>query len=248
MYLDEMVSGTAEGDFRVSENVASLSEVIASVDKKIKPEKARLLGQLVASASKSELADAIVAVKESQQSVPGDNVSQFRRAFLELLSGLLQGVQASRQSPPLTSSPVMVRERVLNLLATGPQNPTDLADQIGYPEHTVSQALHGLSGVGLVDLRTGSEADDGIYQLTSKGEQRQDDRFFGRLADDDSIRVDPGYDYSQVLAPLTEIVAELNTHAPEIAAGLYPGLDALKDQVNDPDLRAAAASELSAEF
>jgi hypothetical protein len=247
MYL-EMVSSTAEGDFRVSENVDALSELIASVDKEIEPKKAHLLGQLVASASESELADAIVEVKESQLSLARDNASQFRRAFLELLSGLLQGVQAIRQSAPRTDPPVMVRERVLSRLATGPQNPTDLADQMGYPEYRVSQALNGLHGVGLVDSGTSSEADDGTFQLTPKGEQRLHDRYFGRLVDDDSIRVDPGYDYSQVLGPLTEIVGKLNTHAPEIAVELYPGLDALKDQVADLNLRAAAVNELGAEY
>ena len=48
--------------------------------------------------------------------------------------------------------------------------------------------------------------------------------------------------------PLTEVVGELNAHAPAIAAVLYPGLDKLADRVEDEDLRAAAINELGASY
>ncbi|MGB7165310.1 MAG: hypothetical protein WBD70_19590 [Mycobacterium sp.] len=64
----------------------------------------------------------------------------------------------------------------------------------------------------------------------------------------DSDLVDQEFDHGQLLPQLTGVVAVLNTHAPEIAAVLYPGLNVLKDHVDDPDLRAAAVSELSAGY
>lgn len=240
----------------MSETVDALSELIASTDEVIDPAQSYLLGQLgaelVASGSQLQLSDAIVAITDAQQK---DDTSQFRESVLAMMSGLLQGVLAAQQSAGQTAAQLTVRERVLNLLAVEPQNPTSLSDQIGCSPETVSRALGRLRKVGLVEPKASSELDDGrvvTYQLTDKGEKRQDDRFFGRLGDEEGIsdhdQVDQEYDYDQVTQTVTEAVAELNTHAPAIAATFYPGLDALKDQVHNPELRAAAIGELSAGY
>lgn len=240
----------------MSETVASLSELVASADEVVDTPRSYLMGQLVgelvASASEPELTNAIVAVKDSQQSADSEDASPLRQSVLAMLSGLLQGVLASQQSTGRTAAQLTVRERVLNLLAIGPANPTYLADEIGCSPETVSRALTRLRAIGLVEPMESSEHADGrvvTYQLTPKGEKRQDDRFFGQLGDDeetisDGDVEDQDYDYGQVLKPLTEVVAELNAHAPRIATTLYAGLDVLKDQVDDPGLRAAAIGEL----
>ena len=52
----------------------------------------------------------------------------------------------------------------------------------------MSRALTRLREIGLVESKENSELDDGrrvTYQLTTKGEKRQDDRFFGQLSDDE---------------------------------------------------------------
>jgi DNA-binding MarR family transcriptional regulator len=247
----------------VSETVAALSELLASTDEVIDPPRSYLVGQLaselVASGTEPQLSEAIVAIKDSQQNVGPEDASPYRESVLAMLSGLLQGVLADRQSAGRPGSELTVREQVLNLLAIEPQNPTTLATEIGCAPATVSRALGRLREVGLVDSEASSEPGDGrrvTYQLTTKGEKHLDDRFFGQLADDEQglsegdqdDQEDREYDYSRLLAPLTGVVAELNTHAPAIAATLYPGLDVLKDQVDDPGLRAAAVGELGAHY
>jgi DNA-binding MarR family transcriptional regulator len=245
----------------VSETVAALSELLDSTGEVIDPPKSYLLGQLaselVASGSPLQLNDAIVAINESQRT---EDTSQFRESVLAMMSGLLQGVLAAQQSSGQSAEQQTVRERVLNLLAVAPQNPRSLSAEIGCTSEAVSRALGRLRKVGLVEPKASSELDDGrvvTYQLTTKGEKRQDDRFFGRTGDEadgltedepEDNEPDQDYDYDQLLPQLTEVVAELNTHAPTIAAVLYPGLDVLKDQVHNPELRAKAESELSAGY
>jgi DNA-binding MarR family transcriptional regulator len=242
---------------QVSETVDALSELIASTDQVVDPAQSYMLGQLgaelVASGSQLQLSDAIVAINDHQQS---EDTSQFRESVLAMMSGLLQGVLAAQQSAGQTDEQLTVRERVLNLLAVEPQNPTSLSDQIGCSPETVSRALGRLRKVGLVEPKASSELDDGrvvTYRLTDKGEQRQDDRFFGRLGDQEEVisdddQVDQDYDFDQVTQTVTEAVAELNTHAPAIAATFYQGLNVLKDQAHNPELRAAAMGELSAGY
>jgi hypothetical protein len=87
-----------------------------------------------------------------------------------------------------------------------------------------------------------------MYQLTEKGETRRQDRFFGRLKGDlvsEDDYEDDEYDYGQSLAQLTQLVAELSELDPVVASGLYPTLEVLKDQVDDPQLRAEALGKLS---
>jgi hypothetical protein len=112
-----------------------------------------------------------------------------------------------------------------------------------------------LSEVDLVEQMESSEHSDQrvvTYRLTPKGEKRQEDRFFGQPTDDGGTITDADaedtedddYDYGRVFVPLVEVVEELNSHAPNIAATLYPGLDVLKDRVDDAGLRAAAIGQL----
>ena len=216
----------------------------------------QLAAELVASKSDADLSEAIVAIKRSQQDFDGEDASRLRQSVLAMMSGLLQGVLADQQSAGQRAAQLTVRERVLNLLAIEPQNPTSLSNEIGCSPETVSRALTRLREIGLVEPKENSELDDGrrvTYQLTTKGEKRQDDRFFGQLSDDeesgsDDDEAEPEYDYGRVLVPLTEVVGELNAHAPAIAAVLYPGLDKLADRVEDEDLRAAAINELGASY
>jgi DNA-binding MarR family transcriptional regulator len=218
----------------------------------------QLAAELVASKSEADLSEAIVAIKRSQQDSYGEDedASPLRQSVLAMMSGLLQGVLADQQSTGQGAAQLTVRERVLNLLAIEPRNPRSLSSEIGCPPETVSRALTRLRQVGLVEPQENSELDDGrrvTYQLTAKGEQRQEDRFFGRLSDDgesvfEDDEAEPEYDYGRVLVPLTKVVGELNAHAPAIAADLYPGLGKLADRVEDEDLRAAAIDQLGASY
>jgi DNA-binding MarR family transcriptional regulator len=241
----------------VSETAAALSELLDSADEVINGATSYLIGQLaaelIASAPDAELSRLIVATQDSQHSGSSDReaLPKSRQLLLSMLSGLLQGVLADRQSAGRSGSPLTVRERVLNLLAIEPQNPTSLSTEIGCSIATASRALSGLRKAGLVENIAKSDLADRrrvIYQLTSKGEKRQDDRFLGQLEDDAVFEDDyenDGYGYGQPLADLTHLVAELNEHDPGIAVQLYPTLEVLKDQVDDPKLRAAALSELT---
>jgi DNA-binding MarR family transcriptional regulator len=255
----QSVSKTGKG-IQMSKTVAALSGLISSADDVASPPTSYLMGQLaaelVASKSAPDLSDAIVAIKDAQQNLDQENVSPLRQSVLAMMSGLLQGVLADQQTDGRRAEQLTVRERVLNLLAIGPRNPKNLTDEIGCSPETVSRALTRLSDVGLVDSMESPEQSDRrirTYYLTPKGEKRQDDRFFGQLADDEGTITDvdaedQDYDYGRVLVPLTEVVGELNTHAPAIAAVLYPGLDKLADRVEDEDLRAAAINELGASY
>jgi DNA-binding MarR family transcriptional regulator len=240
----------------VSETVAALSELLDSADEAIGGTKSYLVGQLAAelitSASDAELSQVIVTTHQQRGSSDGEVAPTSRESVYSMMSGLLQGVLADRQSAGTPVTPLTVRERVLNLLAIEPQNPTSLATEIGCAPATASRALGRLRHAGLVEYRPSSETADGrhvTYQLTTEGEKRQDDRFLGRL-DYDPISEDDyeddWYGYGQELAQLTQLVADLNTHDPAIAAELYPALEALKDRVDDPELRAAALGELCA--
>lgn len=243
----------------MSETAAALSELISSADDVTDPSMSYLMGHLVAElvAAKSEaaLSEAIVAIKDSQQRLVGGDASPLRQSVLAMMSGLLQGVLADQQSAGQDAAQLTVRERVLNLLSIEPRNPKSLSDEIGCSAPTVSRALSRLSQLGLVEPMDSSEHSDRrvvTYQLTPKGEKRQDDRFFGQLVDDEETITDADseetegddYDYGRILVPLVEVVGELNTHAPAIAATLYPGLDVLKDRVDDAGLRAAAIDQL----
>jgi hypothetical protein len=235
----------------MSETVAALVESLEA-DKVLDTPKSYVIGQLVAevvaSASEPELSEAVVTVKNFQRGAEQEDASLFRKSLLSLVSGLLQGVLANRQSAGRAGSPSTISEHVLNLLTIGPQNPTDLSNAIGCSPATALQALTGLHQAGLVGLTSSSESADDqdmTYELTTKGEVRQDDRFLGQLVEDPVM---PAYDFGQVLRPLTEVVAKLNTHAPAIAEILYPGLGLLTDQVHDPELRAAAVGELGPSY
>ncbi|MGH3958944.1 hypothetical protein [Mycobacterium sp.] len=272
----------------MSETAVALRELLESAREVIDTPTAYLIGQLaaelIASAPDAELSGLVVAIHDSQPSSSSDRQAAPtpRQSVLSMVSGLLQGVLADRQSAaPIgsalpvgarmslvggvpadqpaaerTGSPATVRERVLNLLAIEPRNPTSLSTEIGCSIATASRALRGLRENGLVESGTDSDFDLAdrryvMYQLSDKGEKRQADRFFGQLKDEDDAMSEAekadegeGYDYGQLLAPLTHLAAELNKHDPAIAAELYPTLDALKDQVDDPKLRAAAVSEL----
>jgi DNA-binding MarR family transcriptional regulator len=230
----------------VSETVAALSELLDAADKATDRPTSYLIGQLAAeligSASDAELSQMIVATH--RQSGPSESL-------LPMLSGLLQGVLADRQAAGQTGSLLTVRERVLNLLAIEPRNPTRLSTEIGCSIATASRALRRLHDSGLVKKAPTAEHSDRrhvVYQLTDNGQKRQLDHFFGRLEDDpisEDKYEDEDYDYDQPLAQLIQLVADLNKYDPAIAAELYPALDALKDRVEDPDLRVAALGELS---
>jgi Bacterial regulatory protein, arsR family len=245
----------------VSETVDSLGERLAARDEDFTDRECHLIGQLaaelIASASEQELSQAIVMIKELRRDTDPEDLRRdsdpegalsVRQSLLSTMSGLLQSVLGDRQSPGRLGVPLDVRERVLNLLVIAPQNPTELSNAIGCSPAITSRSLTGLHDAGLVEPRSDSEGADEefpVYELTTKGEQRQDDRFFGRLADGPEI---PKYDYGEVLQSLTGVVAELNTHDPAIAEVLYPGLAVLNDQVYDPQLRAAAVNELGGPY
>jgi DNA-binding MarR family transcriptional regulator len=241
----------------VSETVAALDELLDSAGEVVDGPTSYLIGQLAAeligSASDAELGRMIVAAHRQGGSSDREVAPPARQSLLSLLSGLLQGVLADRESAGRAGSPLTVRERVLTLLAIEPRNPNSLSAEIGCNAATVSRALRRLQNSELVVRAPTSEHSDGryaIYRLTEKGEDRQKDRFFGRLNEDDPVLggdyEDEGYDYGQPLEQLTQLVADLNKHDPVIAAKLYPALDALKGQVDDPELRAAAVTGLTA--
>lgn len=249
----------------MSEAAAALRELLDPADEVIKGTAAYLIGQLaaelIASASDAELSQLIVDIHQQSSSADPQEVPTARQSLLLLVSGLLQGVLSGRQSAGRTVSPLTVREHVLNLLAIEPHNPASLATEIGCSPATASRALRRLHDAGLVENAAKSPLADGrhvLYQLTSEGEQRQDDHFFGRLGDGDEVtsehdeirseygEEDDGYDYGEPLEQLTQIAAQLNEHDQGLARRLYPALDALKDHVDDPVLRAAALSEMAA--
>jgi hypothetical protein len=236
----------------MSETVDSLIEALAAPDEVFNNDRSDLIGrlaaELVASASEQELSRAVLMVKELQPGADPEVALSVRQSLLSMMSGLLQSVLGDRQSPGRVGVPLDVSERVLNLLVIAPQNPTELSNAIGCSPAIASRTLTGLHNAGLVEPRSDSEgADDPflVYELTTKGEERQDDRFLGRLADAPEA---PKYDYGEVLQSLTGVVAELNTVDPAIAEVLYPGLAVLNDQVYDPQLRAAAVNELGGPY
>jgi DNA-binding MarR family transcriptional regulator len=247
-----------EGDVQVSETAVALGELLDSADEVIDRPTAYLIGQLaaelIASASEADLGRLIVATEDSRQSSSSDRevARSPRQLLLSMLSGLLQGVLADRQSAGRTHSALTVRERMLNLLAIEPRNPTSLSTEIGCSTATASRALRRLREAGLVEDVTKPGLADGrhvMYQLTADGAKRQDDRFLGQLHDDAGVSEDEyedhAYDYGESLATVTQLATELYQHDPAIAAELYPTLEVLKDQVDDPKLRAAALNELS---
>ena len=231
----------------MSETVDSLSERLAAPDKEFDRDTTRLIGQLaaeLASASEEELGNLAVTIRGLEGAADEESSLTVRQSVLAVMSALVQSLLGDRQSATEVGVPMDVRERVLNLLVLEAQNPISLSNAIGCSPAITSEALTGLSRAGLVEPMVTSDTVDDlnvVYQLTTKGEARQDDVFFGRRVDYD---VAPAYDYGKVLVPLTEVVAELNTHAPAIAEVLYPGLDALMNQVDDQRLRAAAVNEL----
>jgi hypothetical protein len=208
-----------------------------------------IAAELVSSATGPDLDQAIVMIKDLQRSDREHDVSPFRRLLLSMLCGFLQSFLADRHPAMSPSSPLTVPEHVLNLLTVSPQDTTELANAIGCSPEVTEQAITQLQEAGLIELSSETAGDQlesyepasAAYELTTKGEQRLDDRFFGQLADES---LSPDYDLGNVLGPLTGVVAELNAHAPGIAAVLYPGLAVLKDRVDDPELRAAADGEL----
>jgi DNA-binding MarR family transcriptional regulator len=233
----------------VSETVDALGELIASPDNVVDVSKPYLIGQLaaelVSSASQPELSDAIVTITDSLQRADQEDASPLRQSFLTMLLGLLNGVQADQQSTGRTAPQLTVREQVLNLLAIEPQNPTSLSAQIGCSYATVSRALARLRDSGLVEPIANAGPADGrnrTYQLTSKGEKRQDDRFFGRLADDEvgtseGDEGDQEFEHAGQLTPLPVIVEAVKAGDPAVAAELNSWLDLFKDYV-DPKLLA----------
>jgi len=240
----------------VSETVASLGELLDSAEEVVDGPTSYLVGQLAAelisSASDAELNQMIVAAHQHSGSSDREVTPSARQSILSMLLGLLQGVLADRESAGHTASPLTVRERVLNLLATEPRNPKSLSNEIGCSMATASRALRRLHDSDLVVKTSSPDLADGryvMYELTEKGQKRQEDRFFGRLPDDDpvsqDIYKDCEYDYCESLARLTDLVADLRKHDPVMASGLYLTLELLKDQVDEPNLRADALSELS---
>jgi len=232
----------------VRETVDSLRERLAAPDESFDPDSAHLIGQLAAelaaSASEQELSQLAVEIRALERDTEHERPPTVRQSVLAVMSGLVQSVLGDRQSAVGAGIPLDIRDRVLNLLVIAPQNPIGLSNAIGCSPAVTSRALTGLREAGLVEATTSSETDDDptvVHELTTKGEARQDDLFFGRRIDDDE---QSPYDYGQVLVPLTEVVAELNTHAPAIAEVLYPGLSVVLDRVDDPGLRAAAVNEL----
>jgi hypothetical protein len=111
----------------VSETAAALGELLDSADEVIDSSTAYLIGQLaaelIASASEADLSRLIVATEDSRQSGSSDREAapSPRQLLLSMLSGLLQGVLADRQSAGRTHSALTVRERMLNLLAIEPR-------------------------------------------------------------------------------------------------------------------------------
>ncbi len=235
----------------MSETAVVLGELLDSAEGGIDGPTSYLIGQLAAelvtSAPDTELGELIVTTHQDRQAAP-----MSRESLFPMLSGLLQGVLSHRQYAGRAGSPLTVRERVLNLLAIEPRNPKSLSSEIGCSVATASRALSRLRESELVERTPNSEHSDGryvMYQLTETGERRQDNHFFGLLGDDDPVSQDSyeddEYDYGQSLARLTQLVAELSKHDPVIASGLYPTLELLKDQVDDPQLRAEALGGLS---
>jgi hypothetical protein len=235
----------------VSETAVALGELLDSAEGVIDGPTSYLIGQLAAelvtSSPDAVLSEVIVTTHQDRQAAP---IS--RESLFPMLSGLLQGVLSHRQYAGRAGSPLTVRERVLNLLAIEPRNPKSLSAEIGCSVATASRALSRLRDSELVERTSNSEHSDGryvMYQLTEAGGRRQDDHFFGLLGDDDPVAGDDyehdEYDYGHSLAQLTQLVAELSNQDPVIASGLYPTLELLKDQVDDPQLRADALGKLS---
>lgn len=235
----------------MSETAVALSELIDSVEAAIDGPTSYLIGQLTAelvtSAPDAELSELIASTHQEQQAEP---IS--RESLFPMMSGLLQGVLSHRQHAGRAASTLTVRERVLNLLTIEPRNPTSLSTEIGCSIATASRALSRLRDSNLVERTSNAEHADGrhvMYQLTADGERRQDDHFFGILEDDDPVSHDTldddEHDYRHSLAQLMELVAELSKRDPVISGGLYPTLELLKDQVDDPQLRAEALGKLN---
>jgi hypothetical protein len=238
---------------QVSETVTSLGELLATPDAELDNVRSHLIGQLaaelVASGSEQDLSQAVIAIKDLQRGADQEAAPSVRQSLLSVVSGLLQSVLGNRQSAGGVSLPLTVQDRVLNQLVLGQRNPIDLSNAIGCSPAVTKLALTGLRDAGLVEPTPDSESADDehvTYELTARGEKRQDDRFFGELVDDHVKQ--PEYDYGQVLGPLTQVVAELNTYDPVIAQALYPGLHVLTNQVYDPQLRAAAVNELGGPY
>ncbi len=237
----------------MSETVEALRRLLTLPDDELNESKFHLMGtlaaELVSSVTEPDLGEAIVMINDLKRSVGQQDISPFQRFLLLMVSGFLQSFLADRQLASSPSPPFTVPEHVLNLLTLVPQDTTWLSNAIGCSPAVTEQALTQLQDAGLIEPT--SETTDGqvesnepastTYELTTKGEQRLDDRFFGQPAEE---LLPPDYDLGRALGPLTEVVAELNAHAPGIAAALHPGLAVLKDQVHDPELRAAADVEL----
>ncbi|MGO9100608.1 MAG: ArsR/SmtB family transcription factor [Mycobacterium sp.] len=230
----------------MSQAAVALGELLAPADRVIDSPTSYLIGQLAAelitSASDQELRQLIVATQEPEPQHAGDRdaAPSSRQTVLAMLSGFLQGLLADRRFAATADSPLTVRERVLNLLAIGPHNPSSLSAEIGCSMATTSRALRRLRQQELVDS---TPPDSGVgdrrhvmYQLTAKGEKRQDDHFLGQLTDETEDMSDDAddeavYHYSRLLERLTEFAGELNQHDAAIAEQLSPTLNALKERV-----------------
>jgi DNA-binding MarR family transcriptional regulator len=225
----------------MSQSAVALGELLGSADSVIDGPTSYLIGQLaselVTAASDQELRELIVATHEPD----GDGEPSERQAVLAMLSGFLQGLLGQRRRAATADSPATVRERVLNLVAIGPRNPSSLAAEIGCSMATASRALSRLRKQGLVELTAADSAladrRHAMYQLTAAGEQRQDDRFLGRPTDespepsDDENEDD---DDGQLLELLQEAIAALLKRAPDLATQLSRALAPLPERVEDP--------------
>lgn len=243
----------------MGETAVALAELLET-EGEIDSPTSYLLGQLAAElvtsdASTVELSHLIATTQNAESSSSdGSSAGEHGRQLLfRFLLGLLQGVLVERRAAVSkgTGSPLTVRQRALNLLALAPQNPSSVSAKIGCSFATASRALSRLREQGLVDYVPSSDEADGRYrmcELTEIGEKHLDDRFLGQVkeTDEESPEVsDESYDYRDAVVSLTGAVADLNKHDPALAAKLYPALEALKEQVADTDLRAAALGELS---
>lgn len=231
----------------MSQAAVALGELLDS-DRVIDSSTSYLVGQLafelVSAASEQELRELIVAAEEPDPSDDADEdaAASSRRTLLAMLSGFLEGLLGDKRRAATAESPRTVRERVLNLVAIGPRNPSELSVEIGCSLAAASRALSQLRRQGLVEA-TSDESDLGdkrynFYQLTAQGEERQDAHFLGRLTDEAEVSSDDAddeaYQIGLILEHMERLIAELGKHDPETVNRLWPALSRLKAKVESP--------------
>lgn len=201
-------------------------------------------------ASSPTSVDAASITSALQRSMP--RAEDAKSSYATIL-GLFQKVRDGMVSQTHTGNQGSVKERVLFVLAGGSRGVTELSNAIGTDPAVVSRALRNLREHGLVKREENSGPADARYkfhELTEEGAEFVDSRIAGSqhtLGDSgqgdrrDCVQSD----LREELQRLLKLARWLTKREPTLAHTYAMSLERVKENIEDPALRAEALGELS---